>query len=505
MKPNIKEEELLEASREANKGPDVDYSEQHLASLPQQPSPSIPKDPVRAKIFEEFSLDKTTLDNHQTEKLIDLLIKYKNVWQVKDKKVQHTDSVECEINLSNETPVRTKLKDRSPVEEYIIGKLVTDMKRRGVIQPSSSPWASPILLVDKKNGKIRFCVDYRRLNKVTIKDAYPLPKMSDILNSMGKSTYFSTLNLTDAFWSIKIKEEDRHKIAFISRSGLWEFISMPFGLTNAPATQQRFIEAVLGGLIRKSCFTYIDDILCFSNTFEEHVDHLDEIMSRLESHNLLLQPAKCSFCKPSFEILGYVATKHGLKPSPKKVQALKDYPEPRSVKEVESFLGMVSWLRRFIPHCSNITRHLRQCTKQEPRYFKLTQKARDEFNEIKRIITDESCLAHPKMDEQFYIHVDCSGMGKGAILTQTDDSGRHRVIEYASQQFDPAQRKYSNTVREAHGILWALQQFQYYVLGRDPIVFCDCKCLSQLFCQESTKPSRKGDGNSRRTQLTLLG
>ena len=189
-----------------------------IHSTIKQPSPSIPKDPARAKIFEEFSLDKPTLNDHQTEKLIDLLIKYKNVLQAKDEKVQHTDSVECEINLSNETPVRTKLKDRSPVEEYIIGKLVTDMKRRGVIQPLSSPWASPILLADKKNGKIRFCVDYRRLNKVTIKDAYPLPKMSDILNSMGKSTYFSTLDLTDAFWSIKIKEEDRHKTAFISRS-----------------------------------------------------------------------------------------------------------------------------------------------------------------------------------------------------------------------------------------------------------------------------------------------
>ena len=154
------------------------------------------------------------------------------------------------------------------------------MKERGVIQPSRSAWASPILLADKANGKVRFCIDFRRLNKVTKQDSYPLPDMAKVLTLLNGSSYFLTIDLTDAFWSILVKDSDIEKTAFTSAYGLWEFISMPFGLTNAPATQQRFIEAVLNGLIWQCCFAYIDDILCYSPTFENHLQDLKEIFIR---------------------------------------------------------------------------------------------------------------------------------------------------------------------------------------------------------------------------------
>ena len=259
-----------------------------------------------------------------------------------------------------------------------------------------------------------------------------------------------------------------------------------------PATQQRFIEAVLHGLIWECCFAYIDDILCFSNSFDNHLEDLRKIFSRLRQHNLQLQPPKCSLCIPTFEILGFVATKNGLQPSIQKVEALLNYPYPSLVKETESFLGIVSWLCRFIPHCSAATRNLHDCSKLDPKNFKLTESAKKEVDQIKQILTSDTCLANPNLEEQFYVHVDASKQGLGTILTQIDASGKHCVVEYASKSLHPAQRKYSNSVREAHGILWALQHFRYYIHGRKPIVYCDCKCLSQLFREDSIKIPQLG-------------
>lgn len=179
-------------------------------------------------------------------------------------------------------PIKSKARKSTPAEDYIIWNHITKMAKRKVIHPSKSPWASPILLADKKGGKIRFCIDYRRLNNVTIKDAYPIPRMDEILACLGRSTYFSTMDLTDAFWSISIEEKDIEKTAFSTKYGLWEFVSMPFGLCNAPSTQQRFIEKILSGLLWKCCFTYIDDILVFSDTFSDHLKDIDKILTVLD-------------------------------------------------------------------------------------------------------------------------------------------------------------------------------------------------------------------------------
>ena len=442
------------------------------------------------KAYKVFSLHECELTKEQKLQLAELLMKYETLWDEERRlgPLTTNPSTKCPIQTKEgAAPLRSKARRTTPAEDYIIWGHLEKMLKRRVIRPSKSPWASPILLADKKNGKVRFCVDYRRLNELTVKDAYPLPRMEEILSVLGKSAYYSTLDLTDAFWSIPIEEKDIQKTAFISKYGLWEFISMPFGLTNAPATQQRFIEAVLNGLIWNICFAYIDDILCFSDTFAEHVENLDKILGRLQKYNLLIQPAKCKFCRPTFEILGFISTKDGLKPNPIKVEAIKNYPYPGSRKEAECFIGMISWLRRFIPRMSQTTRHIRDCMKQAGKTFTLTDKAKKEVDTLKEIMTSDICMAHPNINKQFYIHVDASKQGVGAILTQVDEDGNHRVIEYASKALTNAQRKYSNSVREGYGILWALNHFKYYVQGRDPIVFCDCKCLSDLFRPNATK------------------
>ena len=431
-------------------------------------------------------LTDPTIDIGQP-KMIDLIMKYDAIWDLGEKpNVTHTPHATCGIDTGDHSPIRSAYRKTDEVEDRIIWKHVQEMARRGVIRPSKSPWASPVLLADKKNGKIRFWIDYRRLNKVTKQDAYPLPKMEAVMSVLGGAKHFSTIDLTDAFWSIRVAEEDIEKTAFICKHGLWEFISMPFGLTNAPATQQRFIEAVLNGLIWKCCFAYIDDILVYSKDFETHLEDLEEILQRLQENRLKIQPEKCSFCKPTFEILGYVATPNGLQPSERKIKALKEYPYPRSVKETQSFLGIVSWLRRFIPGCSKLTKELRECAKANPKKFNLSEAARKEVDMIKEIITADTCLAHPNENEQYFIHVDASKDGIGAILTQLDENKKHRVIEYASRVLTPAQSRYSNTIREALGVIWSLDHFRHYVIDRNPIVFTDCDCLTHLAKDDAT-------------------
>ena len=266
---------------------------------------------------------------------------------------------------------------------------------------------------------------------------------------------------------------------------------MPFGLTNAPATQQRFIEAILQGLLWKCCFAYIDDIICFSRDFDQHLKDIRAIFERLAQNGLKLQPPKCSFLRPTFEILGYVASADGLKPNPKKVEAIKEFPVPKTKKEVLGFLGICSWLRRFIPNCSNRTIHLRQCTQVDPQKFIMTDEAIEEFEDLKQVISSDTCLTHPDMDKDFYIHVDASGVGIGAILTQLDEKGRHCIVEYASHSFNQnSGYSKSNPEREGYGITWALEHFKYYVLGRNPIVYCDCSCLMDIFKSKDSNKSR---------------
>ena len=454
-----------------------------------------PTDPEMRKIYDIFKLRDADVTTEQAYLLAKLLGKYRSIWEHNNEaKINHTKAAQCEIIVEDGTrPIRQKSRQTSQAKAEVIWGFIENMEGRNVIRPSKSAWASPVLLAAKKNGKWRFCVDYRRLNDVTVKDAYPLPRIDEIISSLGGGGLkISTFDLTDAFWSIPMKEEDIEKTAFITKFGLWEFISMPFGLTNAPATQQRFIESILQGLLWKCCFAYIDDIVCFSRTFEQHLEDVESIFKRLEDNGLKLQPPKCSFLRPSFEILGYVATPDGLKPNPDKVKAMKEFPVLRTRKETQGFLGICSWLRRFIPKCSERTQHLRRCTHiPDPKQFKLTKEAIEEFHAVKEIICKDTCLAHPDMDKQFYIHVDASGVGIGAILTQLDDMNKHRVIEYASTVFkDGKHLERSNPQRESYGIIWALDHFKYYVLGRRPVVFCDCSCLMDIFNSKDANKSR---------------
>ena len=270
-------------------------------------------------------------------------------------------------------PHRTPFALRGQIEQ-----MIAMMLEQGVITPSSSP----VVLVAKKDGSTRLCVDYRRLNSITRMDTYPLPRIDDTLDLLAKTKFFSTLDLASGYWQVGMEASSQPKTAFCAHSGLYEFTVMPFGLCNAPATFQRLMETVLSGLARDKCFIYLDDVLVVGKTFEEHTNNLREVLTRLQEAGLRLKPSKCHLAKSKVTYLGYVVSKECVTVDPDKVAAIQKFPTPASVKELRSFLGLASYYRRFIPGFSKVASPLFALT-HKGREFAWSQECEDVFKKIK--------------------------------------------------------------------------------------------------------------------------
>ena len=253
-----------------------------------------------------------------------------------------TDIIQHEINLEDTKPIALKpYYRRSPLEKEFIQDEIDKMLRQGIIKPSDSPWTAPVVVVKKKEGKLRFCVDYRQLNKVTTKDQFPLPRIDDLLDTLGKAKYFSTLDLASGYWQVEIKPEDRPKTAFITTEGLYEFNVMPFGLTNAPATFQRLMNKVFKNQLNKFVVIYLDDTNVFSTTFKDHLLHLRIVFDKLRQNGLKLQPSKCHFGKTSLAFLGHVISKDGIKPDPAKITTVENFSIPHNLTILKVFLVLL--------------------------------------------------------------------------------------------------------------------------------------------------------------------
>ena len=319
------------------------------------------------------------------------------------------------------------------------------MQQDGVIQPSNSPWSSPVVMIKKKDGSHRFCVDYRALNSLTKADTFPLPCIDDLLDQLGGAHYFSTLDLASGFWQIRMEPDSREKTEFVAPHGLYEFLVMPFGLTNAPAVFQRLMQKVLNGLNpddgKQFVAAYLDDILIFSETLQDHLTHLRKVIDRLKSANLKLKPAKCMFVRKEVEYLGHIITANGLKPNPRITDAVRNFPTPENVQGVRRFLGMSSYYRRFIAGFAKIAQPLHRLTAKDVP-FDWSSDCETAFSTLKDKLVSPPVLAYRRFDEAFTLETDASIRGLGAVLSQKQTDGRLHPVAYASRALNPTEKNY---------------------------------------------------------------
>ncbi len=320
-------------------------------------------------------------------------------------------------------------------------------------------------LSKKKDNTLRFCIDYRKLNDVTIKDSHPLPRIDSTLDALSGSKWFSTLDLKSGYWQVKVATEDRPKTAFpIPGGGLWQFVTMPFGLCTAPATFEKLMEKVLSKLTWKICLIYLDDIIVFSKTFDEHVENLRQVFERLRNANLKMNPKKCALFRKTVSFLGHIVSENGIATDPDKTDTVNNWPIPTNVKEIRQFLGLCSYYRKFVYGFADLARPLHKLTEQSQRFI-WTEDCQAAFDKLKRALTSSPILAYPTPDDLFILDTDASNIGLGAVLSQVQN-GVEKVICYYSKTFSRTERKYCVTRRELLAIVSSIKHFHPYLYGR---------------------------------------
>jgi len=418
----------------------------------------------------------SSLPDLEREQLWSLLEEYQDVFSLEEGERGETDLVELHVDTGGALPKKQPTRRVPFAVRQEIARQLREMQRNGVIQPSSSPWASPIVLVRKKDGTLRFCIDYRALNSVTKPDPFPLPRIDDLLDQLGKSQYFSTLDLAAGYWQIKVDKESREKTAFTTQQGLFEFKVMPFGLTNAPAVFQRLMQKVLSGLNPDEgpdfVEVYIDDVLIFSRTMQDHLNHLRQVLERLRRAGLKLKPSKCHFIRQSVEYLGHVITPQGLKANPKQVSAVRDFPVPQSVTQVRQFLGLTSYYRRFVKQFAKIASPLHSLTRKDV-MFDWTEECQIAFESLKEQLAQAPVLAYPDFERPFVLETDASVKGLGAVLSQQHNDHHLHPVAYASRSLSAPEKNYSITELETLAVVWAIQHYHPYLYGHEVTVVTD--------------------------------
>ena len=353
--------------------------------------------------------------------------------------------------------------------------------KNGVVEQSVSPWASNVVVVNKKDGSLRFCVDYRRLNDATVKDAYPLPKIQDCLDALGGAQVFSAVDLRSGYHQVELDNAAKDKTSFVTRRGTFRFTTMPFGLANAPATFQRLMDMVLSGLNFVMCLVYLDDIIVFSRTIEEHLGRLELLLKRLRGANLKLKPSKCKFFKFDIEFLGHVVNSLGISTDPEKVAAVRNWPVPTNVSEVRSFVGLCSYYRRYVRDFVEVAAPLHRLTGKRA-VFEWSTECQVAFETLKELLISAPILAVPTDDEQYILDTDASDVSIGAVLSQIQEHGQERVIAYASRMLSGPELNYSATRHELLAIVTYLKCFRTYLLGpREFVIRTDHSALQWLW------------------------
>jgi hypothetical protein len=442
---------------------------------------------INSPIYGSFTLFLPSQDSTQscafamTElplKKIPVVYEYADVFPDELPGMPPDRDIEFTIELQPGTTPISKRPYRMPPAELVeLKKQLQELVDKGFIRPSTSPWGCPALFVKKKDESLRLCIDYHPLNTVTIKNKYPLPRIDVLFDQLVRAKVFSRIDLRSSYHQIKIRASDIPKTAFLTRYGLYEFLVISFGLTNAPAYFMYLMNYVFMPELDKFVVVFIDDILVYSKNEEEHARHLHIVLQRLREHHLYAKLSKCDFWLKEIKLLGHTISQAGIVVDPDKVQELMNWKPPTTVRQIQSFLGLASYYRRFIPYFSRIAKPITQLLKKEAK-FVWGHKCEDAFHTLRQHLTTSSVLAQPNSTKPFDVYYDASGTGLGCVFMQDN-----RVIAYASRALKPHEQNYPTHDLELAAVVHALKMWRHYLMGTHCNIFTDHKSLKYIFTQ----------------------
>ncbi|GJU40872.1 putative nucleotidyltransferase, ribonuclease H [Tanacetum coccineum] len=387
--------------------------------------------------------------------------------------------VEFRIDLiPRATPVAKSPYRLAPSEMQELSGQLQELQDKGFIRPSHSPWGAPMLFVKKKDGSFRMCIDYRELNKLTVKNRYPLPRIDDLFDQLQGSRFFSKIDLRSGYHQLRVHEDDIPKTAFRTRYGHFEFTVMPFGLTNAPAVFMDLMNRVCKPYLDKFVIVFIDDILIYSKSKEEHEVHLRLVLELLRKEKLYAKFSKCEFWLQEVHFLGHVVNQNGIHVDPSKIEAVKNWKAPTTPSEIRSFLGLAGYYRRFIANFSKIAKPLTSLTQKNQKYVWGVEQE-EAFQTLKNNLCEAPILSLPDGVEDFVVYCDASNQGLGCVLMQ-----RNKVIAYASRQLKIHEKNYTTHDLELGAVVFALKTWRHYLYGTKSVIYTDHKSLQHIFDQK---------------------
>ena len=404
------------------------------------------------------------LSETERERLNEFLQLHRHLFACNTNELTTTNLIKHKIDIGDNEPIHSTPYRTSPGEREAMAEQIADMLKAGLITESKSPFSSPVVMVKKRNGKLRFCVDYRKLNAITKKDVYPLPRIDNILDALKGSKLFSLVDMASGYWQIELEEEDMEKTAFTTIFGLYHWKVVPFGLCSAPATYQRMVDRLLAGLLWRVCLAYLDDVIIYSKSFEDHLSRLREVFSAIDEANLRMQPEKCEFGKDRLKFLGHIVTPEGTQPDPDKIKSIMEFPTPRCQRDIRSFHGLCSYYRNYIKDFSYKAEPLLTLLRKNKK-FTWEKPQSCAFEELKLALVSAPVLVHYDPYLPIKLYTDASYDGLGYTLKHVINDEEY-PIKYGSRTLSDSEVNYGVTELECLVVVWSICKNREYLLGK---------------------------------------